>query len=305
MQEPTLGFFHQSTWSNRVLTWFYATRPAFFSASVLAVMPGLALVWNLTGTLTTDLAVLTLLAIMLFHAGANVLNDYYDMGNDDLNQKRIYPFSGGSRFIQNSVLSRQSTGRLGIALLAGGIALGLWMVMMTGPLLLWIGLTGVLLAVFYSAPPCFACRGLGDVTIILSFGVLPVAGTVWIQIGGIPPAAYWLGAIVGIFTAAILWINSIPDIAADRQAGKWTLPARLGTERAPYGLLVLFAVGFALIAFAPLPAGMRWGLLALLPALPAAYNALQGRLSAAIPQVLLTHAAVCLLLSIGGLVSAN
>lgn len=301
MQEPNLQIYHQSTWQNRLLTWFAATRPAFFSASVLAVFTGLALVWHVSGTLKMDLAILTVFAIMLFQAGANVLNDYFDMQTDNANQERVYPFSGGSRFIQNAVLSQDETLWLGGFLLLTGVSIGLWMVWLTDVTLLWIGLVGGALAVFYSAPPCLTCRGLGDISIALAFGVLPVTGTVWIQLGEVPTAAWWLGTIVGIFTAAILWINSIPDITADRQAGKWTLPARLGKTYAPYGLVILFAMGFGLIILAPLPAAMHWAALALFPSVFAVVNALQNKLLSAIPQVLLTHAAVCIGLTIGGM----
>ncbi len=259
------------------------------------------LAWHESGHLQAGIAVLTILAIMLFHAGANVLNDYYDSPNDKHNHDRIYPFSGGSRFLQNQVLSHSETFRLGALLLLGGIMLGLWLVYLSGLTVLWIGLAGGLLAVFYSAPPCLACRGLGDVTIVLSFGVLPVAGTVWLQLGEIPVAAWWLGVIVGIFTAAILWINSIPDMEADRRARKMTLVVRLGNKYAPYGLLFLFALGFALLLFAPLPSGMRWGMIAILPALLAFGYVRQQRLCAAIPAVLITHTVLCLGMSVGGL----
>jgi 1,4-dihydroxy-2-naphthoate polyprenyltransferase len=298
MHEPTLAIYHKHTWGNRLLTWFAATRPAFFSASLLAVTAGLALAWHIRGEVDGGLALLTVLAVICFHAGANVLNDYYDHDNDTRNQERIYPFSGGSRFLQNQVLSLRETFWLGSALLAVGIGLGLWVVYLSGPLLLLIGVVGAALAVFYSAPPCLVCRGLGDLTIILTFGILPVAGSVWIQLGEIPTAAWWLGAIAGIFTAAILWINSIPDISADQAAGKRTLPARLGARHAPYGLAVLFGTGFLLIGLAPLPALSLWALVAILPAVQAVFNSLRGHLFAAIPQVLLTHAAVCLILTI-------
>lgn len=300
MPEPTLVIFHQTTWSNRLFTGFAATRPAFFSASVLAVFVGLGLSWHLAKTIHMGFALATVVAVMGFHAGANVLNDYYDVRNDNANSGRIYPFSGGSRFIQNRVLSAAATFRLGVGLLAGGVVVGLILVWLTGPTLLWIGLAGGLLAVFYSAPPCLACRGLGDVTIALAFGVLPVTGTVWLQLGEIPVSAVWLGTIVGIFTAAILWVNSIPDIAADRNAGKWTLPACLGPRNAPYGLALLFFVGFALIAFAPVSGAMRWSLLGIITAIPAVMRTFRGELSGAIPLVLLTHAGVCGGLLVGG-----
>ena len=298
MQEPNLLLYPQNTLSNRLYTWFIATRPAFFTASVLPVLVGLALSWHYAQSLRWDLAGLAVLAIVLIHAGANVLNDYHDAqnGTDSHNQQRIFPFSGGSRFIQNQVLNLQETRWLGLALLAGGALLGLLAMLLTGPWLLLIGGLGALLAVFYSAPPCLACKGLGDLSIVLSFGVLPVVGVVWMQLGSVPASAWWLGGSIGVFTAAILWVNSIPDIQADRQAGKWTWPARLGAQRAAWGLPALFALGFSGLWWTTLspPLTLYW--LALLPAVGAVHQVLQGRLLSAIPLTLGTHSLLGLLL---------
>lgn len=75
---------------------------------MLPVIVGLALSYRLTGTLQEGLALLTIFAIILIHSSANVLNDYFDAknGSDDANTARIYPFTGGSRFIQNGVLTQ-------------------------------------------------------------------------------------------------------------------------------------------------------------------------------------------------------
>lgn len=301
MTEPTLEIFHGNTPANRVATFIAATRPAFLTASILPVLLGLALAWHQAGRLDLGLAILTLLSIVLIHGGANVLNDYCDHrnGTDKANQRRVYPFSGGSRFIQNDVLSASETLAYGVALLASGAATGLLVTLFTGPLLLLLGVLGGVLAIIYSAPPCLACRGLGDLTVGVCFGVLPVAGTVWIQLGTTPAAAWWLGIIAGIFTAAILWINSIPDIDADRLAGKLTLPARLGETYAPLGLVAMFLVGFALIGAVAIPAWSRLALLGIMPAVGACVTLFQGKFIPAMPLVIVTQTVVCLLLALG------
>ena len=301
MSEPTLEIFHGETLTNRLITFAAATRPAFLGASVLPVLVAVALAWRQSGVPQVELSLLIVLNIVLIHAGANVLNDYFDAGNgtDDMNEGRLFPFSGGSRFIQNGVLSRGKVLRLGTALMTAGAALGVFMSVLSGPLLLAIGLLGGLTAIFYSAPPCLACRGLGDLAIAACFGLLPVIGTEYILLGTIHMAAWWLGAVIGCFVAAILWVNSIPDIDADRAAGKLTLPARLGKRYAPYGLMLLFGLGFALVALGPLPSACRFALLALVPAAMAVQALRRGRLLPAIPLTLLTHAGVCLLLLIG------
>lgn len=301
MNEPQVAVFHRRTVANRLATYVAATRPAFLTASVLPVMVGIALSWHLHGTVDWTLAAATILNIVLIHAGANVFNDYCDArnGTDTANTSRVFPFSGGSRFIQNGILDLSRTFRLGTGLLAAGAVLGLAMAAVAGPFVLAIGAVGGTLAIFYSAPPCLACRGLGDFVIALCFGVLPVAGTEYIQAGQVSAANWWLGAAVGCFVAAILWINSIPDIDADRAAGKLTLPARLGPQRAPYGLLALFVTGFLLIALGPVPAGTWLALLAAFPAGIAMRSLLRGELLPAMPLTLATHASVCLLLVVG------
>lgn len=306
MSEPTVETYHGRTAANRVMMLLAATRPAFLTASVLPVLVAGALVRHLEGRVSGPLLALASVNVALIHSGANVLNDYFDgiSGNDDNNTGRLFPFSGGSRFIQNKVLTVTQTRNLGIALLAAGGALGLLSVWLAGPLLLMIGLAGGAIAIAYSAPPCLACRGLGDLAIALAFGVLPVAGTCLIEMHAIPAEAWWAGAIVGCYVAAILWANSIPDIAADRAVGKLTLPARLGAEAAARLLSAWFVGGAALLLSSPLPA-MAWlALLALVPGAIAVRAAIQGRLAQALPATIMTHAAACLLL-IAGLLLAR
>jgi len=301
MSEPNTAIFHRQSTGNRIATLFAATRPAFLTASLLPVLSGLALAWGMSGRLDVGLALLTLLNIALIHSGANVLNDYFDSrnGSDAANTGRIFPFSGGSRFIQNGVLSQRETLHLGLGLMGAGALLGLGFTATSGLFILWLGLLGGLLAIFYSAPPCLACRGLGDVVIAVCFGVLPLVGTVYIQSGVVANEAIWAGAIIGCFVAAILWINSIPDIEADRQAGKMTLPVRLGRRLAPYGLIALFALGFLLVLLAPLSSGKYLSLLAAVPAALAVDKLLRGQMIPAIPLTLATHASVSILLMVG------
>ena len=269
MSEPSIEVYHGQTAGNLLWTYFNAIRPAFLSASILPVLTALAYVRGIFGSLDYSIALLTLLGIAFIHSAANVLNDYFDSknGTDSMNHQRIYPFSGGSRFIQNDVLSEQQILYFGLALLVSGIFIGLLIVYMAGPLILLMGLIGALLAVSYSAPPCLACKGLGDLTIATCFGLLPVTGIVYTQVGNITTDSIWLGLVIGCFVAAILWINSIPDIDADRRAGKITLPVRLGQHLASWLHGGWFIAGFALILMTPLFAIGYISLLAIVPAL--------------------------------------
>ncbi len=306
MSEPSIAVFHRTTFANRALTLLAATRPAFLTASMLPVLVAAALAFGQSGgNIPLSLLSLAVINIILIHSGANVLNDYFDArnGSDAANTSRIFPFTGGSRFIQNEVLNLEETYRFGITLMLAGGVLGLYMVSQTGPVLLAIGVGGALLAYFYSAPPCLACRGLGDLVIAASFGVLPVIGTSTILLGHITIQSLWLGAIIGCFVSAILWINSIPDIRADRLAGKMTLPARLGPRKALWGLPVLFLLGYGLLILSPLPTCRLLALGSAIPALAASRAMIQNKLIPAIPLTLITHASLCALLAAGLLLS--
>lgn len=302
MSEPTIERFHGRTATNRVATLVAATRPPFLTASVLPVIAAGALS-RLTANEPPSLMLLmaAVAAIALIHAGANVLNDYFDAmsGNDANNTGHVYPFSGGSRFIQNNILSENDTFQLGASLLVFGAMLGLVITWASSPLLLVIGLVGCVLAVIYSAPPCLACRGLGDVVIAICFGILPVIGTQLMLTGSVGPAAWWLGASIGCFVAAILWVNSIPDIASDRIAGKLTVPARIGGEAAARLLGAWFAAGFLAILLSPMPRESWLGLLGLVPAVIASRAAIAGQMIPAMPMTIVTHAVVCVLIAVG------
>ena len=307
MSEPTIDRYHGRTRANRLATALAATRPAFLTASILPVIAAGALAALPDGAENSvPLLVLAVINIALIHAGANVLNDYFDSvsGNDRANVAFVHPFSGGSRFIQNDVLSERDTLRLGLVLLFAGAVMGLAFAWVTGPKLLAIGALGTALAITYSSPPCLACRGLGDLVIGVAFGILPVAGTMLILTGAIPVEAWWLGAVIACFVAAILWVNSIPDIAADRLTGKLTLPVRLGDVWAARLLSAWFAAGFAILILSPLPRESWIALAGVIPATIAGRAAIAGQLIPAMPATILTHATVSLLL-IAGLLYAG
>lgn len=245
-----------------------ATRPAFLSVTLAGALIGLATA-QASGLVISPLkALLTVFFALVAHAGANVVNDYHDAvnGSDAANRDRIYPFTGGSRFIQNGLLSLAETRRFGLLLLAAVIPPGLWLTLDSSPWLLAIGVAGLAVAWAYSAPPLqLMSRGWGEGGIIAGW-LLVVVGTDFVQRGAFSALPLVAGLPFALLVAAILYINQFPDLAADRAAGKATLVVRLGVRRARWGywLLILIAHGWLALAIVSggLPVG---GALALLP----------------------------------------
>jgi 1,4-dihydroxy-2-naphthoate octaprenyltransferase len=210
---------------------FHATRPKFFPASVLPILAGTAWGVQVSGQFDPLFFLLALLATMCVHAGANVINDVGDEsgGTDRQNTERIYPYTGGSRFIQTGIMEAAGMARLGISLLAIAALAGMALLLMKGPMILAFGLAGVALAVFYSVGPVrLSSVGLGELAVAVGLGALPVVGAAWLQSGTIDNAAILFSVPVSAWVAAILLINEVPDIKADGATGKRTLPVRLG-----------------------------------------------------------------------------
>jgi 1,4-dihydroxy-2-naphthoate octaprenyltransferase len=259
------------------MRYFVAVRPAFLSVTFVGCLLGLATAALSGVTLDPLKATVTLLFALLAHGGANVVNDYYDAksGCDAANDERVFPFTGGSRVIQNGVLSLQEAGVFGYALLAVVIPAGLWLTAVSGPGLIGIGLAGLLTGWAYSAPPFkLQSRGLGEYGITAAW-LLIVVGSDFVQrhTFSFTPIAAGLG--FALLVANVLYINQFPDVKADTQAGKRTLVVRLGVQRARWGyaLIALLCYGWvlAMTLLGHLPAV---ALISLLPAI-ASFKAAQ------------------------------
>lgn len=261
----------------KLKAYFLSTRPQFFPAIVLPVALGAAIAWRNNGLFNFWIFLLTLIAGILYHAGMNAFNDYFDFLNnaDNLNENALTPFAGGSRLIQNKLMSPKETLGVAIALITAGSAVGLYLAFKTTPFLLAIGSIGLFTGFFYSAPPLFlAGRGLGELTVFLNFGALSVLGSYMAQTKTFAVEPLLASLPVSFLIAGVLLINEFPDRDSDEAAGKRTLAVRFGLERARYLLIAIIGLGcisvLAGIASGVLPKISVITLLALLFATPAA-----------------------------------
>jgi 1,4-dihydroxy-2-naphthoate octaprenyltransferase len=287
-----------------------ATRPMFLTASLLAVVTGTSLGWHSAGRLDAVAASLALLIIALLHAAANVLNDVYDElnGADRLNTQRIYPYTGGSRFIQNGVLTLAEMRNWGLLLLSLATLLGLGLGVYRGTTILGLGMAGIGLGVLYSAPPVqLSARGLGELAVAAGFGLLPVCGAAWLQTGRFEWPVLALSIPVSCWVANILLINEVPDARSDATAGKRTLVVRLGIPGASHLYLGQSVLAFTCIGLTVMTGNLsKWALL--LPGMLLAAGILNARrilqatrnttvLKTSIEKTLAIHAAGCLWLA--------
>ena len=252
MSEPSLETLGGAGAGRAALRLLLATRPPFFTASVLPVLLGTAWGYREAGMFDANAFLLALAAVVCAHGATNVLNDVYDdlSGADVGNQSRLHPFTGGSRFIQNGVLSRDEMARWGTLLAGVSVLMGLALIVLKGPLVAAFGIVGLALGILYSMPPVqLSARGIGEIAVGLGLGVLPVCGAAWLQAGSVTGGALLLSLPAAAWVTNILVINEVPDAGSDARAGKRTLVVRLGADRTRVLYLGLHALAALAVAW--------------------------------------------------------
>ena len=241
---------------NQLIIYFKATRPKFLSITVLASLIGYSSAT--TKPMNLAYASFALLLALLAHSAANLINDYYDEinGSDRANANRISPFTGGSRFIQDELISANGIKIISIILFALVIVGGLLLSYLSTYKLIGVGLLGITLGWGYSANPIkFMSRGIWGELTITACWALVVIGASLIRDDNISLKAILLGLSYGLSISNILLINQIPDIPADKSASKITLAVDVGASNVWKWFLT-----FLISAYAILVAGFLLGI---------------------------------------------
>lgn len=203
--------------------WLIATRPWSFTASALSVVVVLVYLEWLTGAVNWTNGVLAIVGIILFHAAGNTWSDYFDFrsGVDTVEGAISVDTIKGGLFRPEQIRN------LSLGLLVPGIIIGLWLLFTTGWTLLWIGLGGVICTLFY---PHLKYRALGDLVIVLAYGLLPALGTSWVAVGEIDWRVLWAALPVALLVDSILHANNTRDAKTDRKADIRTMAMGMGVR---------------------------------------------------------------------------
>lgn len=239
--------------------WLKELRAEFLTASVTPVLLAAAIARHETGGIDLPLFVLTLAGAAFLHLGTNTANDYFDhrSGNDEANIRYVRPFTGGSRLIQEGLITPRAVLATSLSFFAAGLVIGIVLTIIRGPLVILLGIVGAASGYFYIAPPLrLAHRGLGEITVGLNFGLLIVMGAYYVQTGSISWECIVASLPLTLLIAAVIIINEFQDSAADGSVGKRTLVVRLGTRRS----VVLFGA-VSLLSYLPIVIGAATGLL--------------------------------------------
>lgn len=240
--------------STKAIRWLVITRAPFLTAALTPVVIGLVWVSAIGGF---DIPWIQGLAagfgVLLLHLCANVFNDYFDVksGTDAANTKYFVQYSGGSRAIEMRLIDLRGTRNVGIGLLLVALAIGIALTFVVGSGVLVVGLAGLALGYFYTAPPIrlVARHGLGELAIGLAFGPLITLGMAYVATGQYLWGAFLAGIPAGLLTTNILMINQFPDAEGDAVTGKNHLVVTFGHRAAAWMYTAILACALGLISW--------------------------------------------------------
>jgi 1,4-dihydroxy-2-naphthoate octaprenyltransferase len=252
----------QKAW-RRLAAAYEIVRPFAYTVTVVPTLAGGALA-AVDGRFSWLPFAATVAAAMLVQSGTNVVNEVFDVrkGIDTITSPRA------SHAVLKGRFTEAGAYRFALLLFAAGIALGLYLVYLRGPILLLLGAVGVLGGYGYTAPPFeYKYRSLGVPMIFMLMGPLTVVGSYIAVSGDWNPNAVVLSLPIGFLVAAIVHGNDWRDISDDTRAGISTLSSRVGRYWARYAYLGLVLCAYASlslsIALRALPATTVLALLSL------------------------------------------
>ena len=266
--------------------WWLLLRPGRFWLSLWPVILGAVIAWlgssnGLSSVFHPIRLVIFALVVLTLHAGANLLNEYYDVqrGADGARSP------GSSGVLQKGLLLGETVQRAGLILLAAG-SVGLLVVALVshawGALVL--GAASVLLAYLYSATPyALGYWWLGELVIGFVMGPAIVISSVQVQGAQVSSLAITFSLALGAFAAAVVLANNLRDVELDRAANKRTLATLLGPQVGRTLYLALVLLPYLFVAVVAFPHGRPHGILLVLLTISGLVVVISGILRAEAP----------------------
>jgi len=228
--------------------WWQGARPKTLGASLAPVVVGTAVAAHYGPVIAWRAAAAGVVALAL-QVGVNYANDYSDgvRGVDTAERK------GPVRLTASGLAAPAVVRRAALLSFGVGAAAGIALAAAVDLRLLLVGAAAVLAAALYSGGPRpYASAGLGEVAVLVFFGLVATCGSAYVHLGRVPWAAVVASFAAGLPACAILLVNNLRDVETDRAAGKRTLAVRVGAVRTRRLFFAAVAGSFvAVVALAP------------------------------------------------------
>lgn len=225
-----------------IFDWIAAARPKTLGAAIAPVAVGCALGAKITGEFDWMLAFCTLGSCGALQIATNFFNDALDSIKGADTHERIGP----RRITASGAASAGSVKAAAWLMLLLATLLAVPLFEVRGLPILFIGIPSLYFCFGYTGGPLpLAYRGLGELFVILFFGLIAVTGTAFVQTGEWYVAAVVAGFQIGCLSTVLIAVNNLRDVNEDRQTGKRTLAVRFGVGFARAEIVVLMIAAHA------------------------------------------------------------
>ena len=241
--------------NEKLKMWWETARPKTLPLALASIFTGSALgYWANPQGFNGLVMALCLLTTILLQVLSNFANDYGDHQKGSDTEERIGPLRG----IQKGEISAKEL-KWGLILmvvasfLSGSFLIGIAYENLSDLLAFaGLGILAIVAAITYTvgAKP-YGYMGLGDISVLVFFGLLGVGGTYYLQTHSIDSHIILPAIGSGLLASAVLNINNLRDIEQDAKAGKNTLAVRLGAYKGRvYHCILLSVAALCYLAFA-------------------------------------------------------
>jgi 1,4-dihydroxy-2-naphthoate octaprenyltransferase len=205
--------------------WVLGARPRTLPAAIAPVVVASALAGS---DFNWFRAALALKVGVWLQIGVNYANDYSD-GVKGTDENRVGP----TRLVASGLASAKAVKNAAFISFAIASVAGLWLSLLTSPLLILIGILAIAAAWGYTGGKNpYGYSGLGEVSVFTFFGLVATMGTYYAQTEKVTVLSFIVAIPMGALACAILAVNNIRDRAQDELVGKKTLAVRLGDVKA-------------------------------------------------------------------------
>ena len=206
--------------------WFYAIRPYSFFVSMATVVLSAAIAFN-EGYIQWLPAILCLIFAVMAQITSNLVNDYADFKTGSDNENSM---GKDRKLVTGEITPKQMLIAITISAILC-LLVGLPLIFWGGWILLPFGLLIIAAAFCYSLGPLpLSYKALGDVAVILFFGIIPVTFTYFILTKKITLEIVSAGLAMGLVVDELLIVNNVRDVEEDKLHNKITTAVLFGKE---------------------------------------------------------------------------
>lgn len=248
----------------KLSSWMLAARPPTLSLSITPVVVGMALAWAVDRQVHWPAVFAALVCSALIQLGTNLHNDATGSKRGGDGPDRVGP----PRATVSGLLDETTVNRGAIACFAAAALIGVYLIWVGGWPISLLGIASILAGWSYNGGPLpVAYTPLGELFVVVFFGLAAVCGTFWLCGATIEPSAVATGLAVGLLTAAVLLVNNQRDVEADTRVGRRTLAIVAGPIATKWIFAAMILAPFALLLpiSQTIPRGYVWPALIPLP----------------------------------------